>query len=89
MMIRIPTSKKVLLTVLGVTAVLGSRTLFFFFDDPEGPNLLVVMAVACVVYLTSLPVFLSARIPEQKRFRLAISSQIIVIAGAYLLGLYI
>lgn len=33
-----------------------SRTMFSFFDDPEGPNLLVVVVMAGVIYFLSLAI---------------------------------
>lgn len=45
---------KTSLFILGITSLVCSRALFFFFDDPEGPNLLIVTGMAMVLYLTSL-----------------------------------
>jgi hypothetical protein len=50
------TSKKSALVILGITALICSRTLFAFFNDPEGPNLLVVIVMAAILYLPSLAV---------------------------------
>ncbi len=36
-------SKKTSLLILGTTSVVCSRVMFSFFNDPEGPNLLVVI----------------------------------------------
>ncbi len=36
--------------VLITTALLCSRSLFYFFEDPEGPNLLVVGVIAAIIY---------------------------------------
>ena len=51
-------SKKISLMILGVTAIICSRTLFFFFNDPEGPNLLIVMVFAMTIYFSSLAVYI-------------------------------
>jgi hypothetical protein len=51
-------SKKVLLLILVVTSMVCSRALFFFIDDPEGPNLLVVTVMACIIYSLSFVVYL-------------------------------
>lgn len=51
-------SKVISLSILGITSHICSRTLFFFFDDPEGPNLLVVTVMAAVIYFLSLPAYL-------------------------------
>lgn len=38
------------LALLGVVSVVCSRTVFFFIDDPEGPNLLVVGVLAALIF---------------------------------------
>ena len=52
--------KKTSLVILGVTALLCSRALFLFFNDPEGPNLLVVTVMAAIIYLLSLALYVFA-----------------------------
>lgn len=47
-------SKKIPLLILGVTAMLSSRTMFVSFDDPEGPNLLIISVLALIVYFLTL-----------------------------------
>ncbi len=47
-------SKRITFLILGITSILSSRLLFFFFDDPEGPNLLIVMVMAGFIYAVSL-----------------------------------
>ena len=47
------------LLVLAVTALACSRAMFAFFDDPEGPNLLVVVVMAAVIFAVSLAAYLS------------------------------
>jgi hypothetical protein len=39
-------------------ALICSRTVLLSFDDPEGPNLLVVIALGLFIYLISRSVFL-------------------------------
>lgn len=51
-------SKKISLFILGITSLIFSRTMFFFFDDIEGPNLLVVMVMAVIIYIASLMTYL-------------------------------
>jgi hypothetical protein len=46
-------SKKISLVILGATALLCSRTFFYFIHDTEGPNLLIVVVLAIVIYLLS------------------------------------
>lgn len=55
-----PLSKKISLLILFITSLVCSRTMFLFFNDPEGPNLLVVTGVAVIVYFLS--DFLSVKI---------------------------
>lgn len=79
-------SKKTLLLILGVTSIACSRVLFLFFNDPEGPNLLVVMGMAAIVYLASLMVYLfHLSTTDLRKFLLAISIQIVVVTGLYFL----
>lgn len=48
--------KKSSLIILAVTATACSRVMFALFDDPEGPNLLIVTVMALIVYFLSLGV---------------------------------
>lgn len=50
-------SKKISLLILAATAIICSRLLFFFFSDPEGPNLLIVAVLSLVVYALSAVVY--------------------------------
>src|SRR4051794_2446886 len=52
------------LVILAITAVACSRMTFAFFNDPEGPNLLVVTGMAAVIYLVSSAVYLSNVCPS-------------------------
>ena len=78
-------SKKISLLMLGVTAIICSRMLFFFFNDPEGPNLLIVAAFAMAVYLLSIAVYVfsPSKIKGLKRLSLAICIQILSVIGIY------
>ena len=42
--------KKLPLVLLGIAALVCSRAVFFFINDPEGPNLLIVVVLAAVIY---------------------------------------
>lgn len=78
------TSKRTSLLILAITSLACSRILFLFFNDPEGPNLLVVTGVAVIVYFVSLGA--SLLIPSAvdfKRISLAIFVQIIATLGLY------
>lgn len=39
-----------LLVILGLVSLLFSRLVFVFINDPEGPNLLIVIVLALVIY---------------------------------------
>lgn len=41
---------KVLLLILGAFSLVSSRLVFFFINDPEGPNLLIVVILAAIIY---------------------------------------
>lgn len=61
--------------------------MFALFDDPEGPNLLVVTVMAAVLWLVSSAVYLSNIYPSLtglKRSSAAIFIQILVATGFYL-----
>lgn len=80
----LPQPKKTSLLALGVTAVICSRALFSFFNDPEGPNLLVVLGTAALIYFLSLTAYVCNASPL-KKFFLAILIQILLIIGLYFL----
>jgi hypothetical protein len=46
-------SKKTLV-ILAVASFICSRAVFFFIDDPEGPNLLIVFVLAGIIFLVVL-----------------------------------
>jgi hypothetical protein len=80
-------SKKTSLLLLGITALVCSRALFFLFNDPEGPNLLVVTVLALILYIASCIVwrFVPAT-TASKKLLLAICTQIIIVTGLYSLS---
>jgi hypothetical protein len=77
-------SKKTSLVLLGITALVCSRTLFFFFHDPEGPNLLIVTVLALILYSAS---FIAWRfIPAataSKKLLFAMCTQLLIVTGLY------
>ena len=75
-------SKKISLLILGLTSIAASRIMFLLFNDPEGPNLLVVMGMAVIVYFLSLAVYLF-NLSGPKKLLLAILIQIITVTGLY------
>lgn len=82
------TLKKSALFILGLTSILCSRALFVLFDDPEGPNLLIVMVMGVVVYALSLIVDVYFPLLRQggwKRVLLLIFFQILVVTALYFL----
>jgi hypothetical protein len=75
-------SKKTSLLILAATAIVCSRLLFFFFNDPEGPNLLVVMGMAAIVYVVSLAAYVF-KLSTLGKLSLAIFIQIVAVTGLY------
>ena len=62
--------------------------MFLFFNDPEGPNLLVVIVMAGIVYVVSLGVYLFVPpTASLKRLVLTIFVQILLVMVFYFLGL--
>ncbi len=78
-------SKKTSLVLLGVTAILCSRTLFFFFNDPEGPNLVIVGGLAMVIYFLSFGayVFVPCKITGFQRLLIAICVKVLFVIGLF------
>gem|GEM_PF-1728808 len=77
-------SGKMPLLLLVITAFVCSRALFFFFHDPEGPNLLIVTVLALILYSAS---FIARRfIPATtatKKLLFAICTQLFIVTGLY------
>ncbi len=74
------------LVILFLTAVTFSRIMFIFIDDPEGPNLLIVIVLGVVLYAFALPVYLlNTRMREGKRIMGTIATQAVLIVLLYLL----
>ena len=85
-------SKKTSLLILGLTAIVCSRVMLLSFNDPEGPNLLVVMGMAVIIYFLSLTVYLfgpstkhlsPSSFTDIKRLLLAIFTQIVIVTSFY------
>ena len=78
------TTRKTSLLLLGITALASSRTLFFLFHDPEGPNLLIVTVLAMLLFVAS---FIAWRfIPAttaSKKLLFAICTQVLIVTGLY------
>ncbi len=79
-------SKKTSLLILGITALVCSRILFSFFNDAEGPNLVVVIGMALILYFLSLVIYLrNFSVTGSKKLLLAILIQILLVTGFYFL----
>jgi hypothetical protein len=77
-------SKRGSLLIMGITALICSRALFALFNDPEGPNLLVVVVMAAILYLASLAVFVfGVPISGLKRLLIAVFIQVLLAAALY------
>lgn len=79
-------SKKTSLIVLAITSLVFSRTMFALFNDPEGPNLLVVTVVAAIIYTISLAAYAYLPLIKQdgaKKLALMILIQALVVTGFY------
>src|SRR3954454_4563422 len=76
-------SKKTSLLLLVITAFLCSRTLFFFFRDPEGPNLLIVTVLALILYSASFIAWRFIPATAGKKIIFAICAQLLIVIGLY------
>ncbi len=80
-------SKKTSFLILGITAIIFSRIPFAFFNDPEGPNLLVVGVAAAILYFLSLTVYeFASSVPGHRKFWLAFFIQIVLAVAFYFFG---
>ena len=75
-------SQKTSLIILAVTSLICSRAMFFFFHDPEGPNLLIVTVAAIIIYFLSLVAY-AFKLSSLKKLLLAIFIQIVIVVGLY------
>jgi hypothetical protein len=79
-------SKSASLLILGLTALVCSRALFFFIKDPEGPNLLVVTGMAAILYALSLAAYVfNPAVTGLKRLLMTIFVQILLVGSFYFL----
>ena len=58
--------------------------MFWFFDDPEGPNLLIVAVTAAVVYVISLGIVSAFSVAGIRKVLLTICIQILIVGVLYL-----
>ena len=76
-------SKKTSLLLLVITALVCSRTLFFFFHDSEGPNLLIVTVLALILYSASFIAWRFIPATTAKKLLFAIGTQLLIVTGLY------
>ena len=50
-------SKKISSLILALASLVLSRTVFFFINDPEGPNLLIVVVLAAIIFAVVLGIY--------------------------------
>ncbi|MBP6949276.1 MAG: hypothetical protein KBB50_04395 [Candidatus Pacebacteria bacterium] len=50
--------KTISLITLYIVSLLSSKIAFWFLNDPEGPNLLIVIVFATILYFSSLVIYL-------------------------------
>jgi hypothetical protein len=80
------TSRRFPLAILGIAALACSRSLFLAFNDPEGPNLLIVIGMAAIIYVISLVAYVFGSLDTGfKRFSAAVVIQLLVAVGFYVL----
>lgn len=66
-------SKKISFLILLVTALVCARTMFLFFNDPEGPNLLIVSVAGAIIYGWSLLTYVCSPTVDRVFHRLSLS----------------
>src|SRR4029078_10485001 len=76
-------STKKSLILLVITAFLCSRALFFFFHDPEGPNLLIVTVLALILYSASFIAWRFIPATAGKKILFAICAPLLIVADLY------
>lgn len=78
-------SKKISLITAGATAMVCSRLFFFFLDDAEGPNSLVVAGLALAIFLLSLIAYVlgDSEMNVVKRISVAVCIQILSLICLY------
>lgn len=73
-------SPKSHLIILAITSIIFSRSMFFFFNDPEGTNLLISTVASSLLFLLSLGIYkFKPSIDQNIRLFLTILIQIITV----------
>ena len=72
-------SKYITLAVLGATALIITRVLFFLINDTQGPNLLIVTLFGIAIFILSLVVLslIPARIQWFQRLAIVFCMQVL------------
>ena len=69
-----------------LSSLFSSKLFYFLINDPEGPNLLIVLALAMILYFMAIGGYLKiTKIQSKIRVKLLIVVQIIVVLIASLL----
>lgn len=78
-------SKKFSFLLLGFSSFVCSRVFFLLLNDPEGPNLLIVLALAGIMFAISLSVYIfNASISELRRLLLGVCTQVMAVILLYI-----
>ncbi|MEQ1561107.1 MAG: hypothetical protein ABL899_00120 [Nitrospira sp.] len=78
-----PNPKRISLFILAVTSVVLSRTMLVSLNDPEGPNLLIVMVMAGVVYAPSWFVYSRSKQGSFRNVLIPMLIQSVFVTGLY------
>lgn len=76
-------SKRISQIILGITSIVLSRTMLVSLNDPEGPNLLIVMVMAAIVFAPSWFVYSRLKQDGLKNLSSPLFIQIIFVVGLY------
>ena len=79
-------SEKTSLLLLLITAFPCSRALFFLFNDPEGPNLLIVTVLALLLYGASFIAWRFIPATASKKLLFGIGTQLLIVTVLYTIG---
>lgn len=82
----VPNSKKLSLLILFITSLLVTRAMFSIIDDPEGPNLLVVVVGASIPYILSLATYTYVPLRRESvlgRVFLSVAAQMLIVTVLY------
>jgi len=81
-------SRRMSLVILAITSIASAKAIFTLINDPEGPNLLVVVGLAAVNYIVASAIYrskLTSALTVPARLAASVGFQICVSGGFYLL----